>query len=101
MLKLVEQPMLHIYSQNTICTYRQAFYQHLIDTENSLANPESDQILNYFMNQIKQQKWGESTQNTFINALAFFYRKVSRQEIDLRNLINPAYFLNLYSHEEN
>ena len=57
-LKLVEQPMLHRYSQNTICTYRQAFYQHLIDTENSLANPESDQILNHFMNQIKQQKWG-------------------------------------------
>jgi site-specific recombinase XerD len=101
-LKLMEQLMLQRYSHNTIRTYRQVFFQYLMETENSLANPETDQIRNYIMKQIKQQKWGESTQNTFINALAFFYRKVSRQEIDLRNLRprEPKSLPNVLSEEE-
>ena len=101
-LKLVEQLMLQRYSHNTIRTYRQAFFQYLMETNNSLANTDRDQIRNYLLKQIKQQKWSESTQNTFINALAFYFRKVSRQEIDLRNLRprEPKSLPNVLSEEE-
>ncbi len=101
-LKLVEQLMLQRYSHNTIRTYRQAFYQYLMETENSLINPDRDQIRNYLLKQIKTQKWSESTQNTFINALAFYFRKVSRLEIDLRNLRprEPKSLPNVLSEEE-
>ena len=101
-LKLVEQLMLQRYSHNTIRTYRQAFFQYLLETENSLDNPDREQIRNYLLKQIKTQKWSESTQNTFINALAFYFRKVTRQEIDLHNLRprEPKSLPNVLSEEE-
>jgi site-specific recombinase XerD len=101
-LKLVEQLMLQRYSHNTIRTYRQAFFLYLMETENSLNNPDREQIRNYLLKQIKTQKWSESTQNTFINALAFYFRKVARLEIDLRNLRprEPKSLPNVLSEEE-
>lgn len=101
-LKMVEQLMLQRYSQNTIRTYRQAFHQYLMETDKSLENPDRDGIRNYLLKQIKNQKWSESTQNSFINALAFYFRKVARLEIDLRNLRprEPKSLPNVLSEEE-
>jgi len=101
-LKLVEQLMLQRYSHNTIRTYRQAFFQYLMESENSLEKPDREGIRNYLLKQIKNQKWSESTQNTFINALGFYFRKVARLEIDLKNLRprEPKSLPNVLSEEE-
>jgi integrase/recombinase XerD len=102
MLKLVEQLMLQRYSHNTIRTYRQAFFQYLMETDHALANTDREQIRDYLLKQIKTQKWSESTQNTFINALAFYFRKVASLDLDLKNLRprEPKSLPNVLSEEE-
>lgn len=101
-LKLVQQLMLQRYSENTVRTYRQAFIQYLLETEDSLQNPNREQIRNYLLKQIRNQNWSESTQNTFINALAFYFRKVAKIEVDLRNLRprEPKSLPNVLSEDE-
>lgn len=85
-LRLVEQLMLQRYSQNTIRTYRQAFYQFLISATNQLETLSRETIRSYLLYQIKHQKWGEATQNSFINAMVFYIQKVAHLPIDLSHL---------------
>lgn len=101
-MKLEEQLMLQRYSHHTLRSYRQAFHQYLLETENSLQQPTRETIRQYLFEKIAQHQWSEATQNTFINTLAFYFRKVAGLEIDLKNLRPraPKALPNVLSEEE-
>lgn len=85
-LKLVEQLTLQRYSLNTIRTYKQQMEQFMMSINIPMNTVKLDDIKAYLMNKIKILKWNEASQNSFINAIKFFYTKVMHQNLDFSEL---------------
>ena len=88
LLKTLEKLMLKRYSPSTMKTYRQGlilfFHAH---SETLPQDINEEQIRNYLLNGVKNKKWSEATQNSYVNAIKFYYEKVlggERRVYDVR-----------------
>jgi site-specific recombinase XerD len=81
LLKALEKLMIKRYSSNTMKTYRLGltlfFHAH---RETQPQDITEEMIRNYLLHGINHKKWREATQNSYINAIKFYYEKVLGQE---------------------
>jgi integrase/recombinase XerD len=81
LLKALEKLMIKRYSSSTMKTYRLGltlfFHAHLQTRPQDITD---EMIRNYLLNGIKTKKWSEATQNSYVNAIKFYYEKVLGQE---------------------
>ena len=86
--KATEKMIIRRYSPNTMRVYRQGL--GLFFQAHRQYQPEDiseEMIRNYLLDGIKNKKWSESTQNSNINAIKFYYEKVmggQRKVYDVR-----------------
>ena len=86
--KATEKMIIKRYSPNTMRTYRHGlvlFFQ--AHREHRPEDITEEMIRNYLLHGVKTKKWGESTQNSHINAIKFYYEKVlggARKVYDVR-----------------
>jgi integrase/recombinase XerD len=85
-LKTVEQLTLQRYSHHTIRTYKQHLEQFFMDQNGKPEDLNQTLIREYLMQKIKVQKWGEASQNSFLNALRFYFEKVAKTPLSLKDL---------------
>jgi integrase/recombinase XerD len=88
LLQTLEKLMMKRYSPSTMKTYRQGlilfFHAHREILPQEITE---EQIRNYLLNGIKNKKWSEATQNSYVNAIKFYYEKVlggERRVFDVR-----------------
>jgi site-specific recombinase XerD len=79
--KTLEKLMIKRYSPSTMKTYRLGltlfFHAH---RETQPQDITEEMIRNYLLHGIKTKKWREATQNSYVNAIKFYYEKVLGQE---------------------
>ena len=86
--KTWEKMVIKRYSMNTMRTYRSSlelFFAHFSDRDPEMLGEED--IKAYLMDGINRKGWRESTQNSHVNAIKFYYEKVlgrSRMVYDIR-----------------
>ena len=79
-LQMIETLMLKRYSPRTIASYRSFFTSFLLAHADQLpAGLNETDIKRYLLRQIEQRQWSESTQNSCINAIKFYYEQVLGQ----------------------
>ena len=81
LLQVWEKLTIKRYSPSTMKTYRLGltlFFQ----THRETKAPEisDEQIRNYLLDGVRRKKWSEATQNSYVNAIKFYYEKVLGQE---------------------
>ena len=103
LLHTLEKLMLKRYSPSTMKTYRQGlmlfFYAHREILPQEISE---EQIRNYLLNGVKHKKWSEATQNSYVNAIKFYYEKVlggERRVFDVRAKA-PEKLPGVFSQEE-
>lgn len=74
---LEEQLVLSRYSHHTIKGYKFFFTDFLrFCKEKSPSEMSEAEIKQYFLNRIRQKNWSESSQNSAVNAIKYYYEKV-------------------------
>jgi site-specific recombinase XerD len=81
LLQVWEKLTIKRYSPSTMKTYRLGltlFFQ----AHREIKAPEitDEQIRNYLLDGVRRKKWSEATQNSYVNAIKFYYEKVLGQE---------------------
>jgi site-specific recombinase XerD len=75
--KTWEKMVIKRYSMNTMRTYRsclELFFAHFFDRDPDTLDDEDIKI--YLLDGINRKGWRESTQNSHVNAIKFYYEKV-------------------------
>lgn len=85
-LKTIEQLILQRYSHSTIRTYKQHLELYFMYNKLPIAEINTESVRNFLLTKIREQKWNEATQNSFINALRFYFLKINKSNIDLSNI---------------
>ncbi len=89
-LELERMLVLKRYSYNTLKSYRSIFRDFLgFLAGRHPADAAKEDILRYMEIRIRENKWSESTQNTAINALKFYYEKVLKRPRTYYELPRP------------
>ncbi len=88
--RLEQLLVLKRYSHSTLKSYRSLFRDFLsfLDGRHP-AEAEKEDILSYMEARIKKKQWAESTQNTAINALKFYYEQVLKRPRTFYELPRP------------
>lgn len=90
LVELEEKLNLKRYSYKTIKAYKHCFKHFLLFYNDT--NPEFislDQIRNYILYRIKEHNISESTQNTIINAIKFYYERILKTPRFVVNIERP------------
>jgi len=102
------------YSYATVKSYRSCFRTFLASFEkHDPKHIKKEEILQYMLYQIKHYKISESSQNSIINAIKFYYEKVlkkpseyydlrrPKKPVQLPNILSEAEIKSLLSHTKN
>ena len=88
LLKVLEKLMLKRYSPNTMKTYRLGlvlfFHAHRDIKPEEITE---EMIRRYLLEGVRERRWSEATQNSYVNAIKFYYEKVlggDRKVYDIR-----------------
>lgn len=85
-LLMIEQLTIQRYSHNTIRTYKQHLEYFLINNHKPLDLIDIDDIRQFLLHKIHSNKWNESSQNSFINALKFYFDKIANKTFDFSKI---------------
>ena len=85
-LKMVEQLSLQRYSHNTIRTYKQHLEQFFMDNTGTTALLDEQHIRFYLLKKIKANQWNEASQNSFLNAIRFYFEKIARKTLNIKDM---------------
>jgi len=85
-LKTIEQLTLQRYSIDTVRTYKQMLEQFFMENQAPVDQLDIEHLRFFLLNKIKQQKWNEATQNSFINAARFYFLKIANKPLDFNTL---------------
>jgi site-specific recombinase XerD len=85
-LKMVEQLSLQRYSHNTIRTYKQHLEQFFMDNTNAPDQLDGEHVRFYLLKKIKANQWNEASQNSFLNAIRFYFEKIARKTLDIKDM---------------
>ncbi|MCK6610944.1 MAG: site-specific integrase [Bacteroidia bacterium] len=84
-LKLIEKTTIKRYSQNTTRTYRTCLEFFFMQRTRPLCLLDTEEIRLFLLKQIKEKKWSEATQNSYLNAIKFYVEHFTKLDINWKD----------------
>jgi integrase/recombinase XerD len=83
--KLIEKLTLKRYSQNTIRTYKSCLEYFFMTRKKELNALDAEEIRLFVLTQLKEKKWSEATQNSYINSIKFYVEHFTNLNVNWKD----------------